>query len=150
MISFNGLRRRLTGLVVGVLFAFFATTLSAVPAQATLSAPIPFDFQLTGSTNGVITLVGRANGTLQFDDSNTFFHLTVTICRQSSFTSVFLNVYVNGGFYTQLTTGNCVTVDQDFHYAGIILNITLEFHGLYFDGQAWPKVKSRTYDNPFN
>jgi hypothetical protein len=44
MISFNGLRRRLTCLLVGVLAAFFATTLSAVPAQATLSAPIPLIF----------------------------------------------------------------------------------------------------------
>jgi hypothetical protein len=151
MISFKGLRRRLTGVLVGVLAVFCVTTLSAVPAQATLSAPIPFDFQLTGSWNGTIILVGRASGLLQFDDSNTFFHLEATICRQSSYTAVTLYVYVNGGYYTQFSASDCTGVNNNFPYAGIIMNITLRFDGLFFNGQtAFPKSKSGFYDNPFN
>jgi hypothetical protein len=42
-------------------------------------------------------------------------------------------------------------ISDPFPYAGIITSITLRLDGLFFDGQtAWPKSKSRTYDNPFN
>ncbi|HEV8561122.1 MAG TPA: hypothetical protein VGR06_32760 [Actinophytocola sp.] len=162
MILFNGLGRRLSGFLVGVLVAFFAATLSAVPAQATLGPPEPVDFQLTGSWNGVVIQVGRLVGSLQFDDSNSLYRLDLTVCRQSSYTAPNVSVSVNGipqsvPHGPPLRPDLCPPREPSWGisglltYNGVINNISLKIDGLFFDGStATPKSKGRTYDNPFN
>lgn len=165
MISFNGLRGLLrSGLLIGVLVAFFATTLASVPAQATLGSKLTIDMQLVGSWNGVIVPVGRVKGTLQFDDGNSLYRLDVTVCRQSSFVVPTLSIDVNddGSYDQRFSEGGPPLEDicpgsmswgksEGFPFAGVIRKIRVRIDGLFFDGRtATPKTKSTLYDNPFN
>lgn len=159
----NELRRQLIRIVAIVSAALFAVGLAAAPAQATYGSPLPVDLQLNGNAPWGPIQVGRVVGTLQFDDGNSHYWLSVTICRQSSYTNPNVRISVNGslqqylsgqyGSQPQICGGNGIsqTVNSGFAYAGTIQNLTIAIDGIYFDGStATNLTKSRTYDNPFN
>lgn len=161
MASVNGIRRQLTKFVAIMSAALFAVALAAAPAQATYGSPLPVDLQLT-SSSGTIQ-VGRIVGTLQFDNGNSHYWVSATICRQSSYTNPNVRVFVNGSLHQYLTGtygsrpqicgghGISEAVNSGFAYAGTIYNITISIEGIHFDGStATTRTRSTTYDNPFN
>lgn len=156
------LLRPLAAALTGVL----AILLAAAPAQATYSPPqlVYFQLQAQHSTTGVIYYLGRASGTIQFDDDNSSYYLSITICRQSSYSPPILRVYINGTSYHQGLTGSSVgrtpecddrptnVINSAYTYNGVINSITLVFEGIFFEDYYHVRTvtKSSTYDNPFN
>jgi hypothetical protein len=164
MTSIDWLRRRLTGLVVVPLAAFFAMSLAAVPAQAAYGPPQQVFFQLRGQgSTGGTTLVGQLSGTLEFDDGNSRYRLLLVVCRQSGFVSPSLTVFVNGIKQPVIPEEGparpdvCGTESQSWQlraeptFGGVIQDIRLRFRGVFFEGfTAKDIVKEAQYDNPFN
>lgn len=142
------------------------TAVAAAPAQATLSPASPISIQLSGRDSGNNTvLVGSAVGSLAFDDSNTWYRLSVTVCRQGSYSFPNFRVLVNGANqYLYVNENNarpevCAgypgypangTLDGDFPYGGTIYNITVCLQGVLFTYPAKFPERCVTYDNPFS
>jgi hypothetical protein len=162
----NQIRRRLAGLLVAILSAGIAASLVAAPAHAAYSAPQNVDIQLR-SYNAYYQeyLVGRVVGTVQFDDSNSLYRVSLVVCRQSSYTAPNLTLLVNGSHHKMFTPYDGVrrpeicgnnyptsgAVDLEIPYAGTIYNLTVRLQGVHFDfNTAHYIVRERTYDNPFN
>ena len=140
--------------------------LTPAPAQAALGPASPIGIQLYGrdSSNRTV-MVGSAVGSLAFDNSNTWYRLSVTVCRQGSYSFPNFRVLVNGANqYLYVNENNarpeaCTgyagypangTLDGDFSYAGTIYNITLCLQGVLFGMPAQFPERCVTYDNPFS
>ncbi|WP_117208948.1 hypothetical protein [Allorhizocola rhizosphaerae] len=158
-------RRRVFGVIGATLAALFVMSVAAAPAHATLGPAQSVDIQLRSySDSGGEYLVGRVVGTIQFDSGNTQYRLAVTICRQSSYTSPNMRIYVNGTpgpVYAgedgvrrpHICGGHGLSnvVDGLFTYGGTIVGISVTIEGIHFDGSTARTVsKGRYYDNPFN
>jgi hypothetical protein len=77
--------------VVGV------NALGAVPAHATYSNPTPIYLQVYAQNSlGYITYVCKATATIQFDNSNTKYYLSVVVCRHSSYSFSNFTLTING------------------------------------------------------
>lgn len=167
MNSRPGLRRRLTAFLSLTLAALLVTSVAATPAQAAYGSPVPFTMQLTGQTYYQTVQVGRAVGTIRFDDGGSHYWLSLTLCRQSSYTSPNVEVHVNGVHQFTIYNssdgrrpavcgdywGQSGLTDSVFSYGGTVRYVTLVLNGLFFDGAtntAHPKSRSYTLDNPFN
>lgn len=160
----RGLRRHLTTLSALTLAAFLGASLTAAPAQATYGPAQPVDIQLSRSSGGYTTQVGRLVGTVRFDDSNSLYRLDLTLCRQSSYTSTNLTVNVNGAFHQYYSRedgyrpeacggghGLSGVINVDVPYSGVVQNIGLVYSGLHFSGStATPVSRGAFYDSPFN
>ncbi|XVS67393.1 hypothetical protein ACQPYE_15435 [Actinosynnema sp. CA-299493] len=160
----SGLRRHLTTLFALTSAVVLGVSLTATPAQATYGPAQPVDIQLSGSSGGYTTLVGRLVGSVRFDDGNSLYRLDLTLCRQSSYTSTKLTVNVNGAFHQWYSHhdgyrpavcggghGMSGVVNVDVPYAGVVQNIGLVYEGLHFSGStATPVFGGAFYDNPFN
>ncbi|THV26676.1 hypothetical protein [Glycomyces paridis] len=84
------LRRALVGFVA-VLAMTFGAVMSSSPAQAAWGTQFPVTIQVTGAGQQL----GYATGWVQFDTGGTTFQYSVTVCRQSSYTTPTLTVAVN-------------------------------------------------------
>jgi hypothetical protein len=102
-------------------------------------------------------------GTLEFDDGNSRYRLNLVVCRQSSYVSPSLTVFVNGdkqlplpegpggGDVCGIGTNGSWVIKGEPTFNGVIQNIRLRFRGVKFEGStATDVVKEATYDNPFN
>lgn len=165
MTSTSRSQHRLVRPLAVLLSAVFMIAFAATPAHAAYGPPqtVYFQLQAQNSTTGVIYYVGRAAGTIRFDDGNSSYHLSLAICRQSSYSPPVLRVSVNGTPHQHLfgdTAGplpECDNriggvVNRSFTYNGVIQNVTLRFEGIFFESYDKVKtvIKSSTYDNPFN
>lgn len=147
--------------------AVLATTLCvAAPASAAYGSPQPVDLQLRGySSSGYEYLVGRLVGTVEFDDGNSGYRLSLTLCRQSSYTNPNVRIGVNGTPYQtfspsdeQRRPGVCGgghgmsgVIGGDFTYGGVVRNLSIGVEGILFDGSTAKTVsRGASYDNPFN
>ena len=161
----SGLRRRLARLLAVTAAMLFVTSLAAAPAHAALGPPQPVSMQLRAYTStGVEYLVGRVVGTIQFDDANTAYNLSLTVCRQSSYVSPNVRVFVNGayaGYFAgedgtprpSICPGHGMSgvINGTFTTGGTVQNVSITITGLFFNGStATEKSKSAFYDNPFN
>jgi hypothetical protein len=160
------LSRRLIAFLSAVFAALFVVSLTPAPAHATYGPAIPVDIQLRSyDSYGNEYRVGRVVGTVQFDDGNSAYYISLTVCRQSSYTSPNAQVLVNGVSQFYLSSWDGVARPQvcgdawgqsgattgGFSYGGVVRNLTVTIQGIHFDGsQAKEIVRSRTYDNPYN
>jgi hypothetical protein len=158
------LRQRLAAVVALTLAAMCATLLAAAPAQATYGPGQPVDLQLHSSSNGVQVLVGRVVGTVQFDDGNSQYWLSLTVCRQSSYTVPNVTIYVNGAVAQRFSPQDDVrrpaicggfglsgVVDGGFSYNGVVQKLSVGIEGVHFDGSTARYVSAGAlYDNPYN
>jgi hypothetical protein len=159
-------RRRLVALLAATFAALFVTSLAAAPAQATYGPPNPIDIQLRSQDSyGNVYLVGRVVGNLYFDDGSSAYHLSLTLCRQSSYTTPHLHVLVNGVEHRFFSGsdgvarpgvcgdrwGQSLAIESGHSYAGVIQTLGFTIEGIHFDGStARDIVRSRAYDNPYN
>jgi hypothetical protein len=145
----------------------FSTFLTARPAEATLGPAIPYTLQVRGQfQSGLIQELGRAVGTVQFDDGNSYYHLSFVLCRQSSYASPLLMVSVTGTgsggsqIFSGITTlrpdicgghGQAYVFDGGFAYNGIIRSLTFTLEGVFMNGSnAERPRRTVTIDNPYN
>ena len=109
------IRRRAAGALAAVAMAG-ASLVAAAPAHAAWGTTYNLSIQVT--YNGLD--LGRADGWVQFDDGGSTFRYSLTICRQSGYTTPDLQVAVNAGYvgstwqqttlqYITLPTGSTVT-----------------------------------------
>ena len=160
----NGLRRRLITLLALTFVALLTTSLAAVPAQATYGSPFAVSLQLRSYTStGTEYQVGRLVGTVQFDDGNSAYYLSLIMCRQSSYTNPQVRVYVNGVYTLFFSPSDNIrrpescngghglsgVIEGGFGYSGVIANLTISISGIHFDGSTARDVsRSAFYDNP--
>jgi hypothetical protein len=163
MRSTKDVRRRLVAFVATAVSAVVLATLPAAPAQATLGPPQPVDIQLRSYSGGYQTLVGRVVGTLQFDDGASAYHLSVVVCRQSSYTVPNVRITVNGvldrSFAPQdgqprpeICGGHGLSgvFASTVAYPGRIERIAVGIEGIHFDGStARPVGGGASYLNPY-
>lgn len=139
------------------------SALSAVPAQAAYSSPEPIYLQVYGqNSQGYITYVGKATGTVQFDSSNTRYYLNVVVCQQSSYSFPNFTLSVNGAGPVYPVWGDGLARPEcpntrsgaavgEFASSTPIYNITVCIQGVYFTQPVqFPKDCQRPFDNPFN
>ena len=165
MTTTSGLHRRLANLFAVTLAVLLGVSLAATPAQAAYGPAQPVDIQLTGYTSsGTATSVGRLVGSVRFDDSNSFYRLDLTLCRQSSYVGTKLTVNVNGAFHQWYSHedgyrpavcggghGLSGVINADVPYSGVVQNVGLVYEGLFFTGStAKPVARGAFYDSPFN
>ncbi|MFC6021761.1 hypothetical protein ACFP2T_37055 [Plantactinospora solaniradicis] len=163
------MRRRLTRLLTTALAALAATllmtSLTAAPAHAAWGAPLTVDLQLRSYSNGYEYRVGRVVGTVQFDDGNSHYLLSLVLCRQSSYTVPNVRIGVNGAPHQSFSNqddqrrpescggghGMSGTISGAYAYGGVIQNLTVGIEGIHFDGSTARYVSNGAfYDNPFN
>ena len=166
MTMFNRWVRR-AGSVFGVaVAALLVTTLVPTAAHATLGAAQGIDIQLTTISNGNIYKVGRVYGTVQWDDGNTQYRLDVTVCRQSSYTSPNVRLFVNGvagGAYSGEDNVNrssicggpwglSYAISGTFTAGGaVVRGLGIGIATVFFDGSSARDVGGGGfYDNPYN
>jgi hypothetical protein len=166
MILGSSLRRRVISVIGVAVTALSVSMLAPVPAHATLGPPSTVNIQLTKPWPGGGTiLVGRVTGTIQFDDGNTAFKLSVTVCRQSSYTSPNVRISVNGvsgGVWTGEDNvrrpqacggghGLSFVIDGTFTRASVITRAGISIQGVFFDGSTATSVSGgQGFDNPYN
>ncbi|MEV4514203.1 hypothetical protein AB0K00_35245 [Dactylosporangium sp. NPDC049525] len=159
--------RRVMRLLVTAAAAIGVIALPAVPAHATYGPQFgTVHWQLLNSNGN--QLIGSIDGTVEFDDGNTMFRYSLTMCRQNSFTAPYAYVYVNGTYafplypaYTGLPAcggasalGGVVT--GEVVPGGVVRNVTVEFHGSYYGSGSngyplWEqRQRSILKDNPYN
>src|SRR3954454_13091966 len=81
--------------VLGVAGALFV--MARAPAHASLGPAQTVSIQLRGyNSYGTTFNAGLVYGTIQFDTNTTQYRLSVTICRQSSYTSPNVRITTNG------------------------------------------------------
>jgi hypothetical protein len=167
MPSISGLPRRLLKfLTTAVAATVLATTLTAAPAQAAWSSPYIVDIQLRSYTSiGTEYLVGRVVGTLQFDDGNSQYLLSLIMCRQSSYVNPNVRILINGATHQWFSPsdntrrpescagghGMSGVISGVYAYSGVIPSLTVSIAGIHYDGStAKDIVRSSFYDNPYN
>lgn len=157
--------RRVTRVLATAAAAIGAIVLPAVPAHATYGPQFgTVHWQLLDSSGN--QRIGSIDGTVEFDDGNTTFRYSLTMCRQNSFTAPYAYVYVNGTYsfplnpaYTTLPAcggalGGVVT--GEVVPGGVVRNVTVEFHGSYYGSgsNGYPVFEQRQRsilkDNPYN
>src|SRR3954454_18503789 len=147
MITNGAFRRRLLTFLAAGLAIFLGSSLAAAPARATLGAPQPVSLQVRGYMGSTEILVGRAVGTIQLDDSNSAYQLSLILCRQSSYVAPTLRISVNGVQQQVFsgedgirrpsvcgdTYGQSMAINGTYGYSGVVRNITIQLEGLFFD-----------------
>ncbi len=158
------LRRQVISVIGVAVAALSATLLAPAPAHATLGPALPIDVQLRSYYNGGEYLVGRVVGTIQFDTNNVQYKLSVTVCRQSSYTSPNVRIYVNGtqsstysgedNIRRQICSGHGMSfvIDNTFTAGGAVVRfVGIGIEGVHFDGSNARFVSGGAgYDNPYN
>jgi hypothetical protein len=158
------LRRRLITLLVVTVAALAGTSVMATPAQAAWGPQQPLEIQLISNPNGSEYRVGKVTGSVRFDDGNSMYHLSIVICRQSSYTFPNVRVFANGqpqGTYSSEDGvarpsvcgdrwGMSLGVNQVISYPGL-RSISVAIEGIHFDGSTAYYVYGGAFaDNPFN
>jgi hypothetical protein len=167
-VAAHPLRRRLIAFLSAMFAALFVGSLAPAPAHATYGPPQTVTIQLRSyDSYGNEYRVGRLVGTVQFDDGNSAYYLSLVMCRQSSYTNPHLRIHLNNGtVYHQFFSpsdntrrpvecdgghGMSGTVVGGFGYGGVISNLTISLEGIHFDMSTARTVsRSATYDNPYN
>ena len=160
------LRHHLARILTVAMAALFVASLAPAPAHAAYSSPVTVNIQLRSyDASYNLYLVGKVYGTIQFDDSNRRYRLSLVVCRQSSYVAPHVTVYVNGAYHHSGVNwdqvrrpeicddywGNSGTINGDFTYSGVVRNVTIQIRGLHFDMYtAREVIREGTYDNPFN
>lgn len=144
--------------------AAVAVTVAAAPAQAALGPAQTVDIQLTSYAGGYQTQVGRVVGTIQFDDGRQAYNVTLTVCRQSSYTINNVRLFVNGAlsqsFSVQDSTlrpqacggghGLSGVYAQTLTYGYAVQKVAIGVEGIHFDGSTARTVGSgAAYTNPY-
>jgi hypothetical protein len=90
--------------------------------------------------------------------------VSLVVCRQSSYTSPNLQIFVNGQAHQHYNGqdnirrqdicgghGMSGLLEAAFSYGGVIQNIRIQLQGIHFDMYTAKEIiRSATYDNPFN
>ncbi|MDH2426526.1 hypothetical protein [Sphaerisporangium sp. TRM90804] len=139
-----------------------AALLPLTPANAAYGAPIPVSMAVYGGAGGT-QLLARVDGTLAFDDANTRYTYSLSLCRVSSFVSPHVKVLVNGVYKDSLywNGGSSTALCPSFYTAtalsaevengGTVANVTLTLVGSDFNNNVYrERTRTGTYDNPFN
>jgi hypothetical protein len=160
----NALRRVISAVGVAVT-ALSVLVLAPVPAHATLGPTIPINIQLSRYYNGGDYLVGKVVGTIQFDDGNTSYRLAVTVCRQSSYTSPNVRIFLNGvagyiysgedGILRSAACGGghgmSYVINGLFTEGIVVRFVGISIEGIHFDGSTATTVTGGAgWDNPYN
>ncbi|WNI16021.1 hypothetical protein [Actinacidiphila sp. ITFR-21] len=115
------IRRRITRLAATAAAVLGGVLVAPTPAHAAWGTTYDLSIQATYQfPTGSTTQVGRADGWVQFDDGGDTFRYSLTVCRQSGYTTPELQVAVNAGWvgqtweqtnleYFTLPTGSTVT-----------------------------------------
>jgi hypothetical protein len=159
--------RRLTCLLATVAAMVGVTVLPAGPAHAAYGPQFgTVHWQLLNSAGN--QLIGSIDGTLEFDDGNTKFRYSLTMCRQNSFTAPYANVFVNGTFsfslnpaYTGMPGCGGATalggvVTGEVETGSLVHNVTVQFNGSYYGSgpngyMVWEqRQRNILKDNPYN
>jgi hypothetical protein len=144
-----------------ILAVLAATVLPVSPAHATYGPQnSTVHIQLFSSSG---TTVGKVTGTVEFDSGNTMFRYTLTMCRQSSYTAPWADLYVNGAAYRQLADGwvygttTCGTGPVAVHsaevpYGAVVTNVRVNLHGASFGfPEGFREHQGNSLkDNPYN
>ena len=95
--------------------------------------------------------VGRLEGWLQFDDSDTGFRYSLTLYRQSAYAFPQAIVQVGSTTYRNLSTGSSETASADVRHTGVIRNVSLHLVGNQMINTTFTEYpRNATVDNPFN
>jgi hypothetical protein len=160
--------RLVTRLLATAAAAIGVTVLPAAPAHATYGPQFgTVHWQLLNS--GGNQLIGSIDGTVEFDDGNTKFRYSLTMCRQNSFSAPYARVFVNGTYsfslypaYTGMPscTGGATAiggvVTGEVETGSLVRNVTVEFNGSYYGSgpngyMVWEqRQRSILKDNPYN
>ncbi|MEE4540363.1 hypothetical protein V2S66_00080 [Streptomyces sp. V4-01] len=93
------LRRRLTGTLAAAAAVLGGFLVAPTQAQAAWGATYNVSIQVTyHAPTGSTTPLGRADGWVQLDDGGDSFRYSLTVCRQSGYTTPDLQVAVNAGW----------------------------------------------------
>ncbi|GAB1821471.1 hypothetical protein [Herbidospora sp. RD11066] len=156
--------RRLTTSIAFAFMALAALILPATPAHAAYSADQSVYLQLTAN-DGTGMPLALLQGTVAFDDSNTKYRYSVSICWQSgAYPQPSAGIYVNGTFnsYPVWTGSSSAAGCQQVALYSAEVNVGSAVYNMRFDLTAgWfssvngyqymSRTKSTgTYDNPFN
>jgi hypothetical protein len=96
------LRRRVTGTLAAGAAVLSGLLVAPTPAHAAWGTTYNLSIQVTyRSPVGSTLQLGRADGWVQFDDGGDTFHYSLTVCRQSGYTTPDLQVAVNAGWAGQ-------------------------------------------------
>jgi len=93
------IRRRAAGALASAALAAGGVLVAPAAAHAAWGTTYALSIQVTyyNQVGGSLQL-GRADGWVQFDDGGSTFRYSLTICRQSSYSSPSLQVAVNAGY----------------------------------------------------
>ncbi|MBN6052727.1 hypothetical protein JYK22_12385, partial [Nonomuraea sp. RK-328] len=146
--------------VTVVLVALATLSLSIAPAHAAYGPPISVTMEVHAKG---VKLAG-AYGSLQFDDGNTKYAYSLTMCRESSYTQPNLWISVNGGPRVLAWSGGgtpvsipqcrytAYLISAEAQPGGVVANVALTLDGVHFSSQSVATYHSRTatFDNPYN
>ncbi|TQS13634.1 hypothetical protein [Microbispora hainanensis] len=153
--------RRLTTSIAMAIAATAAALLPLSPAHAAYSADQPVYLQLV-SNDGNATQLALLQGTVAFDDGNTKYRYSLTLCWQHAYPAPSFRVVVNGTSTSWPTqTGSTslpgcqqtAVYNSEVNFGSTVGNVRFDVTGGWFgsNGQYQTRTKSSyTYDNPYN
>ncbi|MEO3860460.1 hypothetical protein [Acrocarpospora sp. B8E8] len=153
--------RRLTTSIALAITALAVTFLPATPAHATYGADQPVYVQVIANDGSGMQLA-RLEGTVAFDDSNTKYRYSLSLCWQSgAYPQPSFLIIVNGSAtnYPVWTGSTSATGCQQVALYSAEVNVGSAVYNLRFDvtagwfsssGYRTRTKSSGTYDNPFN
>ncbi|WP_329172583.1 hypothetical protein [Streptomyces sp. NBC_01477] len=93
------IRRRVAGLLATAAAVSGAALVAPTQAHAAWGTTYNLSIQVTyRSSTGSTSQLGRADGWVQLDDGGNSFRYSLTVCRQSGYTTPDLQVAVNAGW----------------------------------------------------
>lgn len=147
--------------IAAVVAALALIVLPASPAHATYGPDQPVYVQLTATGTG--QYLALLQGTVAFDDGNTNYRYTLSLCWQSgAYPQPSFLINVNGTttqspVYTGMSSApGCQFVynySADVNFGSTVRNVRFDVTGGWFasNGQYMMRTKSSgTYDNPYN
>ncbi|MGN9909252.1 hypothetical protein ACTMTJ_17045 [Phytohabitans sp. LJ34] len=140
------------------------------PAQAAWGTTVPVTIQVVGYFNGYTLNLGRAEGSVQFDDGGSAFRYSFTFCRQSSYQLPYMRISANvtysggqrhatplatvhasytGSSTTQPCYSSVGTAAGESSYPNFY-NLELQLFGSTFVGQSHVEfMEDQTLYNPY-
>jgi hypothetical protein len=138
--SMRAVKRRSASVLATAAAVSGAVLAAPVPAHAAWGATDTISLQAIGrNAYGVVTDVGSANGTVQWDDGGNSFRYSLTICRQSGYVWPYLEIGVNAAY----SGGRWQSTHLDFVYAYTGTSVTCYGGGYLVTG-------TETASQPYN
>ncbi|GAA0389682.1 hypothetical protein Acor_76850 [Acrocarpospora corrugata] len=155
--------RRLTTSIALAVTALAVTFLPATPAHAAYSADQQVYVQVLANDGSGMQLA-RLEGTVAFDDSNTKYRYTLSLCWQNAYPQPSFLIKVNGtttnypAWTGSTSASGCQQValyGGENNFGGTVYNLRFDVTAGWFSAsngyQYMTRTKSSgTFDNPFN